>query len=196
MGLPMAVFRWGNAWDAFQNLEREMDSVLSSVLQGLRFGSQYPCVNLYEAGDAFVLTAELAGTRPEDLDLTVANGILTLKGKLTGPPNVPDEAFRRQERPRGTWQRTLSLPAPVLEDQVGAEFSHGVLTIRLPKASMSPPRQIPVFDSQPVGFESSGERRPLERTLETPAVRLDPPRPPGLPSTGLFPSNPDEGGAS
>ena len=71
----MAVFRWGQSWDAFQDLEREVDRLLQSVnltFQGLRFGRQYPPVNLYELPNEYLLTAELPGTRGEDLDLTVA----------------------------------------------------------------------------------------------------------------------------
>lgn len=145
----MPVFRWGQAWDPFRDLEREVDRILHGVnlaFQGLRLGRQYPLVNLYELPDEYLLTAELPGTRSEDLELTVAGGILTMKGKRQPPPDVPDEKFRRHERFRGAWQRLLSLPERVHEDQLSAEFRDGILRIHLPKAEQSQPRQIPIVE--------------------------------------------------
>ncbi len=133
----MPVFRWGQTWDAFRDLEREVDRLLHSVnltFQGLRLGRQYPLVNLYELEHEFLLTAEIPGTRSEDLELTVAGGILTLKGKREDPQGISDEKFRRHERFRGSWQRSLSIPNRVREDELVAEFSNGILKIRLPKA--------------------------------------------------------------
>lgn len=145
----MAVFRWGQTWDAFHDLEREVDRLLESVhlsFQGIRFGRQYPPINVYELADELLLTAELPGVRAEDLELTVAEGILTIKGKRSGPDGIPDERFRRQERPRGTWQRSLSLPERVQDDRMTAEFNHGILKIHLPRAIAVKPRQIPVIE--------------------------------------------------
>ena len=68
----MAVFRWGHSWGhSIGDLEGEVDRLLRGVtasFQGLRFGRQYPAINLYELDDEFLLTAELPGMRPEDLE--------------------------------------------------------------------------------------------------------------------------------
>lgn len=148
----MPVFRWGQPWVPFHELEREVDRLLATVSlslqQGMRFGRQFPAANLYEVDAELLLTAELPGVKPEDLEITVADGVLTLKGKRTGPQDVPDDRYRRQERLRGTWRRSLQLPERVLEDQMSAEFVNGVLKIRLPRAPVSQPRQIRVVDSQ------------------------------------------------
>jgi HSP20 family protein len=147
MGMP--VFRWGQNWDAFRDLEREVDRLLSSVnftFQGIRLGRQYPAVNLYEQDEEFLLTAELPGIRTEDLELTIAGGILTIKGKRTDPDDVPEERFRRHERFRGNWQRSLSLPERVQEDKLSAQFNNGILKIHLPKAEELRTRQIPVVE--------------------------------------------------
>ncbi len=145
----MAVYRWGQAWSPLRDLEREVDRLLASVsigFQGVRIGRQFPPVNLYETGDELLLTAELPGVKPEDLEVTVADGVLTLKGKRGGPDGVPDDRFRRQERYRGGWQRSLQLPERVLEEELSAEFTNGLLRIRLPRAPVSQPRQIKVID--------------------------------------------------
>lgn len=145
----MAVFRWGHAWDPFHDLEREVDRLLAGVslsFQGLRFGRQYPAVNVYDLDTELLITAELPGVKSEDLELTVADSVLTLRGKRSGPDGVPDERYRRQERPRGVWQRSLSLPERIHEEQMTAEFTNGLLKIHLPKAPTVQPRQIPITE--------------------------------------------------
>lgn len=143
----MAVFRWGQSWDAFQDLEREVDRILQSVnltFQGIRFGRQYPPINLYELPDEYLITAELPGLRGEDLELTIAGGVLSMKGRHADPDGAAEERFRRQERPRGIWQRSISLPERVKTDNLNAEFVNGILKIHLPRAEETKPRQIPV----------------------------------------------------
>ncbi len=143
----MPVFRWGQSWDPFRDLEREVDRLLQSVnltFQGVRAGRQYPAINVHETPDAFILTAELPATAPEDLELTIANGVLTLSGHRHDEAAVSEDRYRRQERPRGTWQRTLPVPERVQENNLTADFNNGVLLVHLPKAPQLEPRQIPV----------------------------------------------------
>ncbi len=145
----MPVFRWGQSWQAIENLEREVDRLLQGVnltFHGIRFGRQYPAVNLYELEEEYLLTVELPGTRVEDLDLSIAAGILTLKGKRSDLGEVPDDRFRRHERFRGEWQRSLSIPDNTQEEQLSAGFSNGILKIHLPKSPRLQPRQIPVSE--------------------------------------------------
>ncbi len=146
----MAVFRWGQSWDPFHDLEREVDRLLAGVsltFQGLRFGRHYPAVNVYDQDNELLITAEIPGVKAEDLELTVANGVLTLRGKRQGTEGIPDDRYRRQERPRGPWQRSLNLPERIQEDLLSAEFTNGVLKIHLPKAPSTQPRQIPISDA-------------------------------------------------
>ena len=146
----MAVFRWAQTWDPFRDLERDVDQLLANVslFHGYRFGRQYPPINVYEMDDQLILTAELPGTRVEDLEVLISDGVLTIKGKRSGPEGIADERFRRQERPRGNWQRSFPLPAHIHEEGLAAEFTNGVLCIRLPKAEITPPRQIPVTNGK------------------------------------------------
>ena len=143
----MSVFRWGQGWDPLRDLEREVDRLFRQVnlnFPTLRFGRQYPPINLYELENEFLLTAELPGTQTEDLDLTIAGGILTIKGKRDDPQGVPDEKFRRHERFRGAWQRSLAIPERIQEEKLSAELNNGILRIHLPKAEAARARQIPI----------------------------------------------------
>ncbi len=146
----MAGFHWGNAFDAFRDLEREVDRLLSSVgrgLEGIRFGRPFPPVNIYDLDTEFLLTAELPGTKAEDFDLSVVNGALVIKGRRTAEDGIAEERYRRNERPRGEWERTIPLPDRVRHEDIRAELRHGVLRLHLPKAASSQPRQIPVQES-------------------------------------------------
>ena len=143
----MPVFRWGQEWTAFRDLEREVDRLFRNMhltFHGFRLGRQFPAVNVYELEDEFLLTAEIPGTRAEDLELTIGGGILTIKGRRQDPEDVPEERFRRNERFRGVWQRQVSIPDRVRDEALRAEFTDGVLQVHLPKAEEVQPRQIPV----------------------------------------------------
>jgi HSP20 family protein len=143
----MAVFRLGQSWDPLRDLEREVDRLLQSVnltFHGVRSGRKYPAVNLHESADEYILTAELPATVPEELELTISNGLLTMSGQRRDEEEIPAERFRRQERPQGTWQRSLPVPERIREDQLTADFHNGVLVVRLPKAPQEEPRQIEI----------------------------------------------------
>ncbi len=143
----MALFHLGHSWDPFHNLEREVDRLLQSVnltFQGLRLGRQYPPVNVYELPSEYLVTAELPGLKAEELDVTFANGVLSMTGRHANPDGAAEECFRRQERPRGRWQRSLPLPGRVKEDNLSVKLVNGILEVHLPKAEEVKPRQIPV----------------------------------------------------
>lgn len=147
----MAVFRWGHAFDPFRDLEREMDRLLRSVnltMEGVRVGRPYPAVNIYELDDEYLLTAELPGTMVDDVELSVSEGLVTMKGTRRDHENVPDDRFRRSERPRGAWERSFALPQRIRESEMFAELQHGVLKLHLPKAPSAQSRQIPVVDAE------------------------------------------------
>ncbi len=153
----MALFRWGHSWPEFRDLEREVDRLLQTMnatFQGFRIGRLFPPINVYELDDEYLLTAEVPGVSPDDLELTVADGILTLKGCRENPQDVPEERYRRRERATGYWERSIDLPDRVEEDKLRASLNNGVLIVHLPKAAASVPRRVPVA----VGNEPSADQ--------------------------------------
>jgi len=142
----MSGMHWQRRWDPFRDLQREVGRLFESLepLQAWRLSRHYPAINLYDGGDRYLLSAQLPGMNPDDLDLSITGETLTLKGERKRPEGVADESYRRQERQFGRWTRTISLPDRVDSGQVTATFTHGLLTITLPKAESAKPRQISV----------------------------------------------------
>lgn len=146
----MPVFRWGDAWGTLKDFEQEMDRLLQSIhfsVRGTRAGRPFPAVNLYELEDEYLITAEIPGVNGEDLDLSIAGGVLTLRGKRGSDPEIPEEQYRRRERIHGTWERALALPERVDDEGLTAELKEGLLKIHLPKIKQATSRQIPVITS-------------------------------------------------
>jgi len=104
-----------------------------------------PPVDIYEDGNhALVIKAELPDMTREDIDITVDNGTLTIKGEKKLSDQVKNEQFHRVERRYGGFSRSFSLPQTVDTAKVGADYKNGVLTIRLPLREDAKPRQIKV----------------------------------------------------
>ncbi|HEY2905449.1 MAG TPA: Hsp20/alpha crystallin family protein, partial [Vicinamibacterales bacterium] len=104
-----------------------------------------PAVDIYQASDQeLVLKAELPEMSREDIDITVENGTLTLKGEKKIANEVKDEQFHHVERRYGAFSRSFSLPQTVDVAKVAAEYKNGVLTVRLPLREEARPRQIKV----------------------------------------------------
>jgi HSP20 family protein len=104
-----------------------------------------PPVDVYQNGDQeLVLKAELPDMSREDIDITVENYVLTLKGEKKLAGDVKEEQFHHIERRYGTFSRSFSLPRTVDAGKVSAEYRNGVLTIKLPLREEAKPRQIKV----------------------------------------------------
>ena len=103
-----------------------------------------PPVDIYQSGDhELVLKAELPDMAREDIDITVENSVLTIKGqKRLG--DVKEEQFHHVERRYGAFSRSFSLPPTVDSGKVGAEYKNGVLIVRLPLREEAKPRSIKV----------------------------------------------------
>jgi HSP20 family protein len=133
-------------WDPFRDLQREVGRLLQTLepIPSWRSPRPFPAINLYDAGDRYILTADLPGMAPDELDLSLTGETLTLRGERRRPEGVNDESYRRQERPFGRWSRSVTLPERIDAAGVSAQCSQGVLVVHLPKSEDVKPRQIPV----------------------------------------------------
>jgi HSP20 family protein len=104
-----------------------------------------PPVDIYQNGDSeLVLKAEVPEMTREEIDITVENGTLTIKGEKKLPVDLKEEQFHHVERRYGAFSRSFSLPRTVDSGRVSAEYKHGVLTVRLPLREEAKPRTIKV----------------------------------------------------
>lgn len=107
-------------------------------------GSWVPAVDIYEHNGALVMKAELPELNRDDIDLSVENSTLTLRGERHFDADVKDENVHRIERAYGSFSRAFTLPATVDASQISADYKGGVLTIRLPFREEAKPRSIKV----------------------------------------------------
>jgi HSP20 family protein len=108
-------------------------------------GAWTPAVDIFETDSHdLVLKAELPGITHDDIEVTVENSTLVLKGTKKLDTEVKDENYRRIERAYGTFHRSFTLPNTVDATKVAAEFKHGVLTVKLPFREEAKPRTINV----------------------------------------------------
>lgn len=109
-------------------------------------GAWIPAVDVEEAADELLLTAELPGMLEEDINIDIETNILTIRGEKREAREEADEGHRYhvRERRHGSFHRAFTLPWSVEADAIGAEFEGGVLTVRLPKAPEAKSRAIEI----------------------------------------------------
>lgn len=146
----MAIVRWNDPFREFAHLQNRINRVFSDAYgqndEGLTTsGTWVPPVDIYQNGDhEIVLKTELPDLTREDIDITVDNDTLTIKGVKKLSNEVKDEQYHRIERQYGSFSRSFSLPQTVDSAKVGADYKNGVLTVRLPLREEAKPRQIKV----------------------------------------------------
>ena len=142
-------------WDPFQDLlaiQDEMNQLFGrAVGQGSgRSQSQAgermwaPALDISERKDAYVVTVEVPGIKADDLDITLEDGLLTIKGERRFTQESSDQQFHRVERRYGGFRRSITLPSQVQAEQIEASFEDGVLEVIVPKAEEAKPKKITV----------------------------------------------------
>ena len=103
-----------------------------------------PQVDLAESEEAFHLVADIPGVNPDDIEISLNNRILTIRGERNTKQEVNEKSFTRRERHRGTFLRQFNLPESVDADTVKAKSAHGVLQVTIPKSVPARPITVSV----------------------------------------------------
>ena len=103
-----------------------------------------PAVDIREEKDRFVIEADVPGVDPKEIEVTMENGILTLKGERKFEKDTSGENYKRVERAYGMFYRRFSLPDTANPEKIEARSQNGVLEISLPKEEKVQPRRINV----------------------------------------------------
>lgn len=100
----------------------------------------FPSVDVMEKKKELVIKAELPGLKEEDVNVEVADNLITLRGEKTAERTEEDDAFYLSERRYGSFRRSFMLPDNIKTDKISAKFRNGVLTVRLPKNTQAQQR--------------------------------------------------------
>ncbi len=146
----MAIVRWSDPFREFAQLQDRVNRVFTDAYghsdEGLMTaGAWVPPVDIFQSGaHELVLKAELPDMKREDIDITVDNGTLTIRGEKKLATDVKEEQFHRIERRYGSFSRSFSLPPSIDAGKVSADYRDGVLTVKLPTREEAKPRQVKV----------------------------------------------------
>jgi HSP20 family protein len=101
-------------------------------------------LDLSEDENGFLVQAAIPGVKPEDLDVSVANDVLTIRAEVKEDEEIKRKQYHLRERRVGTFTRSIRLSAPVDAEHVEATYENGVLTLNIPKAEEVRPRKISI----------------------------------------------------
>ena len=132
----MSLVRY-EPWNLFDQLRREMDTNLAT-------SDWVPAVDIKENEDNFTIVADIPGVKPEDIEVQMENGVLTIKGEKETEKTEEKEDYQRIERSFGSFYRRFSLPETADPDRIEAKSDHGVLEITVGKMEKTEPKKISV----------------------------------------------------
>jgi HSP20 family protein len=137
-------------WDPFQEamtLREAVNRLFEESfvpMAAARDGGFVPALDLSETPDAYIVELAVPGMKPEDLNVTIENGVLSISGEVKKSTEEQERNYHRIERRYGRFRRTITLPSTVRGDAIEAHLEHGILTLRVPKAEEVKPRQITI----------------------------------------------------
>jgi HSP20 family protein len=145
-------------WDPFQDLlslqdemNRMFDRAFGQATPGGRergVRTWAPALDIAERKDAYLVSVELPGVNPDDIDVTLEGNLLTIQGERHQTQESSDQQFHRVERFYGGFRRTVSLPSAVQADAIQASYENGLLQLVVPKAEEAMPKKIAITGGQ------------------------------------------------
>lgn len=144
----MAIRKW-NPFHEIMAMQNQLDRLFGETLErGTRgdfdFGSWMPPVDLWEENDKLVLEMELPGLKKDDVEISLENNVLTIKGERKFEKEEKKENFHKIERSYGKFSRSFSLPTTVKPDGIDASLKDGILIVSLPFAEEAKPKKISI----------------------------------------------------
>lgn len=130
-------------------LKKEMDRIFDRIWETdlpspAVFGEWTPVIDVLEAKDELIVKVEVPGIEPKEINVQLADQILTITGEKKYEKEEKDDKFYRMERAMGAFSRSVRLPTPVDTSKVTAAFKHGLLTVTLPKTKELKGTSIPI----------------------------------------------------
>ena len=143
----MALMKW-EPGEGLTTLQREMNRLLESFFGGglLPFGESMtaPAVEVADTNEAIIVKAQVPGVNKDQIQVTVTEGALTLKGEMKEEEKKEEKNYHRREFRYGAFTRTIPLSAAVQAEKATAQLKDGVLTITIPKSEPARVKEIPI----------------------------------------------------
>ena len=136
-------------WTGTGPLKQEMELLFDRFFEpdngeSFAMGEWTPKLDLTENKDALIVKVEVPAIEPKEIQVSLLESVLTVKGEKKEEKEDKDEKYYRVERTYGSFSRSVRLPAPVDENKVGATFKNGLLTVTLPKTPAARSTAIPI----------------------------------------------------
>ncbi len=134
-----------------QEFDRLFDDMLTLREQAGEVSSSWDmAVDVAEQDDMYLVKASVPGINPDDIEVTVTDSVLTIKGETVAEQEVNEGAYHLRERRHGQFSRSITLPAQVNTDAIEATCQNGVLTLHIPKSEAVKPKRIVVKTDEKV----------------------------------------------
>ncbi len=146
----MALIKWRpyRDWEPLadlSDLQKEINRLFNlSLGRKVGEGKWVPPIDIYRKGDVYYLEAEIPGVDKKDIEFTIQDNVVTIRGKKECKKEVKEEDYECYERARGEFLRTFELHVEVDSKKVKATFKEGVLHAELPIAESAKPKQIAI----------------------------------------------------
>ena len=127
-----------------RELDRLMEETLGRVSPAVEAGSWGPAMDIVEDADGLLLELELPGLTGDDVEITTEKGVLTIRGEKRTVRQRDGVRAITTERAHGRFARSLQLPQGVDDAKIEAEFEHGLLRVRVPRAALPQPRKVEI----------------------------------------------------
>lgn len=136
-------------WSLLSQLQKELERNVEAVQNDSSAvtAEWAPSVDIKEEKSRYVLQADLPGVKPEDIDITMEHGVLTIKGERNTEAKTEKEGYKRVERTHGTFYRRFTLPDTVDAEGISASSKDGVLELVILKKAAVQPKKITVSGS-------------------------------------------------
>lgn len=141
----MAITRY-EPWSLLNQLQKELERSQEGKAgeSSVATAEWAPAVDIKEEIDKFVIHADIPGVKPEDIEVSMEAGVLTVKGQKESEAKTEKEGYKRVERSYGSFYRRFSLPDSANGEAINAKSKHGVLEIIIPKREAVKPKRIDV----------------------------------------------------
>jgi HSP20 family protein len=142
------AFVSGHPMDGLLRLQRDLERFFDKPVfdLGLSGRGVFPSVNVFAQNGDMIVCAEVPGVKPEDVEVVVERGRVTVRGERKAPSDV-DGSYHRRERQYGTFSRCIRLPEDVDVEKAEAKYNDGLLTLRIPRSEAAKPRRIEIRGS-------------------------------------------------